>query len=229
MTALEKGQRKQEGSSAKSFDASPAVDDMVQQHGLPENLGGAKLAPESRSDGEALLREKKANESGIVRWLQLLAAVGIPFVLVYLALANLVNPQFAELRELVSSNRDAIAANASSIQRLEDKLDSSVARLDARIDSSIARLEDYIDSSIARLEDKLNSSIARLEDKIDSNIARLEDKLDSSVARLDARIDGSVARLEERINLIAELLILAVTNENITEGELRNLLNAGES
>ena len=161
-----------------------------------------------------MLREKKANESGVVRWLQLLAAVGIPFVLVYLALASLVNPQFAELRELISSNRDAIisnrdaiAANASSIQRLEDKLDSSVARLDARIDSSIARLEDYIDSSIARLEDKL-----------DSSIKRLEDKLDSSVARLDARID-----------LIAELLILAFTNENITEGELRNLLNAGDS
>ncbi len=192
MIALEKGQRKQEGSSAKSFDASLAVDDLVQQQGLPENLEGAELPPASRSDGEALLREKKANESGLVRWLQLLAAVGIPFVLVYLAFADLVNPQFAELRELVSSNRDAIisnrdaiAANASSIQRLEDKLDSS----------------------IARLEDKLNSSIARL-----------EDKLDSSVARLDARID-----------LIAELLILAFTNENITEAELRNLLNAGDS
>ena len=105
---------------------------------------------------------KKSDESGVVRWLQILAAVGIPLVLVYLALVGLVNPQFAEIREIVDSNRDAIAINTSRIQRLEDKIDSSVERLDNKID------------------------------------------------------------------LIAELLILSATNENITEGELRNLLNAGE-
>ncbi len=105
------------------------------------------------------MREKKANDSGVVRWLQLLAAVGIPLVLVYLALVGLVNPQFAELRELVSSNRDAIISNRDAI----------------------------------------------------------------------AANTSSIQRLEDRIDLIAELLILAATNENITEGELRNLLNAGES
>ncbi len=119
------------------------------------------------------MNEKKSDESGVVRWLQILAAVGIPLVLVYLALVGLVNPQFAEIRDIVDSNRDAIAANTSSIERLAAKFDSSVERLDA--------------------------------------------KIDSSVERLDAKID-----------LIAELLILAATNENITEGELRNLLNAGE-
>lgn len=130
------------------------------------------------------MSEKNSDQSNVLRWLQLLAAVGIPLVLVYLAFAGLVNPQFAELRELVSSNRDAIAVNASSIQRLEDKIDSSVERLDGKIDSGIQRL--------------------------------------------DGKIDSGIQRLEDRIDLIAEVLILATTNENITEAELRNLLNAGE-
>lgn len=115
------------------------------------------------------MNERKSDQSGVVRWLQLLAAVGIPLLLAYLAFAGLVNPQFAELRDLISSNRDlissnreAIAANASSIRNLETKLDNSVERLETRID------------------------------------------------------------------LVIEVLILAFTNENITEGELRNILNAGE-
>ena len=108
------------------------------------------------------MSEQETTQSAAFRWLQLLAAVGIPLLLAYLAFASLVNPQFAELRELVSSNRDAIAANTSSIERLEAKIDSNKARLEARID------------------------------------------------------------------LVAEVLILAITNENITEDELRNLLNAGE-
>lgn len=97
------------------------------------------------------MREQKANENEIVRWLQILAAVGIPLVLAYLALVGLVNPQFSEIREIVSSNRDTIAI-----------------------------------------------------------------------------VENNIERLEARTDLIAELLILAFTNENITEAELRNLLNAGE-
>lgn len=105
------------------------------------------------------MNAQESDQSNVARWLQLLAAVGIPLLLAYLAFAGLVNPQFAELRELIgsnreliSSNREAIAANASSIQRLED-----------------------------------------------------------------------------RIDLIAEVLILATTNENVTEAELRSLLSAGEA
>ena len=109
-------------------------------------------------DGDRL-NESKANANGIVSWLKLLAAVGLPVALFYLAIAGLVNPQFAEIRELISDNRDAIIANREAIAA--------------------------------------NSS--------------------------------GIQRLEDRINLVAEVLILAFTNENITEAELRNLLNAGES
>ena len=135
---------------------------MIPKDRLGKVRGGANPVLQGKSGEEAELSAKKSDESGVVRWLQILAAVGIPLVLVYLALVGLVNPQFAEIREIVDSNRDAIAINTSRIQRLEDKIDSSVERLDNKID------------------------------------------------------------------LIAELLILSATNENITEGELRNLLNAGE-
>ena len=104
------------------------------------------------------MSEKKSKERDVLRWLQILAAVGIPLVLVYLAVAGLVNPQFAEIRELVSDNRDAISSNREAIAA--------------------------------------NTS---------------------SIQRLDAKID-----------LIAELLILAFTNENVTEAELRNILSAAE-
>ena len=123
----------------------------------------------------------------MARWLQLLAAVGIPLLLAYLAFAGLVNPQFAELRELIGSNRELISSNRELISSNREAIAANA------------------------------SSIERLEDKIDGSVARLEDK-----------IDGSVARLEDRIDLIAEVLILATTNENVTEAELRNLLNAGE-
>lgn len=107
---------------------------------------------------ETELSERKSNQGNVVRWLQLLAAVGIPLVLVYLAFAGLVNPQFAEIREIVSDNRDAIISNRDAI----------------------------------------------------------------------AANASSIARLEARIDLVAEVLILAITNDNITEAELRNLLSAGE-
>jgi len=173
VTALEKGQQEQQGSSKKSFSTSPSLDELVAVKGLRKASRDTIPVPQDKNVDEAELNEKKSDESGVVRWLQILAAVGIPLVLVYLALVGLVNPQFAEIRDIVDSNRDAIAANTSSIERLAAKFDSSVERLDA--------------------------------------------KIDSSVERLDAKID-----------LIAELLILAATNEDITEGELRNLLNAGE-
>jgi len=115
------------------------------------------------------LSEINSDRSNVVRWLQLFAAVGIPLVLVYLAVAGLVNPQFAELRELISDNRDAIISNRDLISSNREAIAANA-------------------SSIARLE----------------------------------------ARLEARIDLVAEVLILAITNENITEDELRNLLNAGE-
>lgn len=114
--------------------------------------------PRPKSGEEAKLSEQKTNQSAVVRWLQLFAAVGIPLVLVYLAVAGLVNPQFAELRDLISDNRDAIVSNREAI----------------------------------------------------------------------AANASSIARLEARIDLVAEVLILAITNENITEAEPRNLLRAGE-
>lgn len=111
------------------------------------------------------MNEQESSESGFAYWLKIVAAVGIPLALLYLAVAGLVNPQFAELRELVSSNRDAISENRDAI---------------------------------------------------------------SSNREAIASVENRIERLEDRINLIAEVLILATTNDNITEAELRNLLNAGE-
>lgn len=115
------------------------------------------------------MSEQKKSENGLVYWLKLLAAVGIPLALLYLAIAGLFNPQFAEIREALSEiredvneNREAIAANSNGIERLE------------------------------------------------------------------AKVDSNIARLEARINLVIEVLILAFTNENVTEAELRSILSAGE-
>ena len=175
--------------------------------GLRKASGDANLVPRSKRSEAAEMSDQKSNQSNVVRWLQLFAAVGIPLLLAYLALVSLVNPQFAEIREIVSDNRDAIAANRSSIERLDAKIDSSIASLDAKIDSSVASLDA----------------------KIGSSVASLDAKIGSSVASLDAKIDSSVARLEARIDLVIEVLILAFTNDNLTEEELRNLLDAGES
>ena len=120
---------------------------------------------------------RESSESGFAYWLKIVAAVGIPLALLYLAVAGLVNPQFAELRKLVSNNRDAIISNRDLISSNREAIAANA----------------------------------------------------SSIERLEAKIDSSVARLEARIDLVAEVLILAFTNDNITEGELRNLLDAGES
>ncbi|MCY3799727.1 MAG: hypothetical protein OXG84_18120 [Chloroflexi bacterium] len=159
MTAIDKGQQEQQGSSKKPIGASPAIDELIAAKGLRKSSRDAILVSKEARGDEAELNAQESDQSNVARWLQLLAAVGIPLLLAYLAFAGLVNPQFAELRELIgsnreliSSNREAIAANASSIQRLED-----------------------------------------------------------------------------RIDLIAEVLILATTNENVTEAELRSLLSAGEA
>jgi len=133
------------------------------------------------------LNEQELSESGFAYWLKIVAAVGIPLALLYLAVAGLVNPQFAELRELISDNRDAIISNRDLISSNREAIAAN-----------------------------------------SSSIERLEAKIDSSVTSLDNKIDSSVARLEARIDLVIEVLILAFTNENITEAELRNLLNAGE-
>lgn len=133
------------------------------------------------------MSEKKSKENGVVRWLQLLAAVGIPLLLAYLAVAGLVNPQFAELRELISGNRELISSNRDLISSNREAIAANT-----------------------------------------SSIQRLEAKIDSSTERLDAKIDSSFAKLDARIDLVIEVLILAFTNENITEAELRNLLEAGE-
>ena len=122
------------------------------------------------------MSEQKSNQSEFASWLKILAAVGIPLALLYLAVAGLVNPQFAELRELVSSNRDAIISNRDLISSNREAIAAN----------------------------------------------------SSSIEKLEAKIDSSVARLEARIDLVIEVLILAFTNDNITEAELRNLLNAGE-
>lgn len=108
------------------------------------------------------MNEQKKSENGLVYWLKLLAAVGIPLALMYLAIAGLFNPQFAEIRDAINDNRDAISANREAIN---------------------------------------------------SNRAAFEAEFE---------------RLEARIDLITEVLILAFTNENITEAELRSILSAGE-
>ena len=202
MSAIEKGQDKPQGAGSESFDASPTLADLVAERGLRKVGGETDPVPRRSSDKEVDLSDQKSNESNAVHWLQILAAVGIPLLLAYLALVSLVNPQFAEMRELIRSNlnaiisnRDAIAANSSSIARLEDRLNSNIESLDARIDSSIESLESRIDG------------------RIDS---------------LESRIDGRIDSLESRIDLMAELLILSATNDNLTEAELRNVLNAGE-
>ena len=122
------------------------------------------------------MNEQKSDQSGVVRWLQLLAAVGIPLLLAYLAFAGLVNPQFAELRDLISSNRDLISSNRDLISSNREAIAANA----------------------------------------------------SSIQNLETKLDNSVDRLEARIDLVIEVLILAFTNENITEAELRNILNAGE-
>ena len=133
------------------------------------------------------MSKHRASESSFIYWLKILAAVGIPFALLYLAVASLVNPQFAELRELIASNRELISSNRELISSNREAIAANA-----------------------------------------SSIERLEAKVDSSVEKLDSKIDSSVARLEARIDLVIEVLIIAFTNENITEAELRNLLNAGE-
>lgn len=129
------------------------------------------------------MNEQKSDQSGVVRWLQLLAAVGIPLLLAYLAFAGLVNPQFAELRDLISSNRDLISSNRDLISSNRDLISSNREAIAANA---------------------------------------------SSIQNLETKLDNSVERLEARIDLVIEVLILAFTNENITEAELRNILNAGE-
>ncbi len=198
MTAIDKGQQEQQGSSKKPIGASPAIDELIAAKGLRKAGGDSIPVPKESSGDEAELNAQESDQSNVVRWLQLLAAVGIPLLLAYLVFAGLVNPQFAELRELIGSNRELISSNRELISSNREAIAANA------------------------------SSIERLEDKIDGSVARLEDRIDGSVARLENRIDGSVARLEDRIDLIAEVLILATTNENITEAELRNLLNAGE-
>lgn len=122
------------------------------------------------------MNERESSESGFAYWLKIVAAVGIPLALLYLAVAGLVNPQFAELRELISDNRDAIISNRDLISSNREAIAANA----------------------------------------------------SSIERLEAKLDSNIARLEAKIDLVAEVLILANTNENITEAELRNLLNAGE-
>ncbi len=173
MSALEKGQQKQQGSSAKSFDASTALGDLVPKDSL-QKVGGAAL--QRKGGEETQLNEQKSNQSGVARWLQLLAAVGIPLLLAYLAFAGLVNPQFAELRDLINSNRDLISSNRDLISSNREAITANT----------------------------------------------------SSIQNLETKLDNSVERLESRIDLVIEVLILAFTNENITEAELRNILNVGE-
>ena len=127
--------------------------------------GRANPVLHGKSGEEAELNEQESSESGFGYWLKIVPAVGIPLALLYLAVAGLVNPQFAELRELISDNRDAIISNRDLISNNREAIAANAS---------------------------------------------------------------SIERLEDRINLIAEVLILATTNENITEAELRNLLNAGE-
>ncbi len=117
------------------------------------------------------MNAQESDQRNVVRWLQLLAAVGLPLLLAYLAFAGLVNPQFAELRELIRDNRDAIISNRDLISSNRDLISSNREAIAAN--------------------------------------------------------RSSIERLEDRINLFAEVLILATTNENVTEVELRNLLNSG--
>ena len=165
MTAIDKGQQQPQGSSKKSFGASPALDDLVAAKGLRKASRDTIPGSKDKSGEETELNAQESDQSNVVRWLQLLAAVGIPLLLAYLAFASLVNPQFAELRELIGDNRDAIISNRDLISSNREAIAANAS---------------------------------------------------------------SIERLEDRIDLIAEVLILATTNENVTEAELRSLLNAGE-
>jgi len=138
---------------------------MIPKDRLGKVRGGANPVLQGKCGEKADVSAQESSESGFAYWLKIVAAVGIPLALLYLAVAGLVNPQFAELRALIGDNRDAIISNR---------------------------------------------------DLISSNREAI------------AANSSSIERLEDRINLIAEVLILATTNENITEAELRNLLNAGE-
>lgn len=158
MKAYEQGQGKQHGAKSEPFGASSALDDLLPNRGIRNVRRDANPVHQRSIDEEAELSERKSDDNRVVRWLQLLAAVGIPLVLVYLAFAGLVNPQFAEIRDAISQNRDAIISNRDAI----------------------------------------------------------------------AANASSIERLEARIDLVIEVLILASTNENITEAELRNILNAGD-
>ena len=165
MTALEKGQQDQQGSSKKSVSASSSLDDFVAAKGLRKASRDTVPVPQGKSGEEAELNKRESSESGFAYWLKIVAAVGIPLALLYLAVAGLVNPQFAELRKLVSDNRDAIISNRDLISSNREAIAANAS---------------------------------------------------------------SIERLEDRFDLIAEVLILATTNDNVTEAELRNLLSAGE-
>ena len=64
----------------------------------------------------------------------------------------------------------------SSINKLDDKIDSNSKELNDKIDSNSKELNDKIDSNSKELNDKIDSNSKELNDKIDSNSKELNDK-----------------------------------------------------
>lgn len=83
-------------------------------------------------------------------WLQIVASISIPLIMAFLALAALINPQFAELRSLIRENREAIVA-------LEIKFTGDITALDSKFTSEIARLDNRITEEVTRLDNKFDA------------------------------------------------------------------------
>lgn len=94
-------------------------------------------------------------------WLQIVASISIPLIMAFLALAAMINPQFAELRSLIRENREAIVA-------LEIKFTSEIAALDSKLTSEIARLDNRITEEVTRLDNRITEEVTRLDNKFDA-------------------------------------------------------------
>lgn len=135
-------------------------------------------------------------------WLQIVASISIPLIMAFLALAAMINPQFAELRSLIRENREAIVA-------LEIKFTSEIAALDSKFTSEIARLDNRITEEFTGLDNRITEEVTRLDNRITEEVTRLDNRITEEVTRLDNKFDA-----------LANLMIVALTNGEPTEAEL---------
>lgn len=122
----------------------------------------ARETAASRSEREReTLAVPIASKLQLPLWLQIVASISIPLIMAFLALAAMINPQFAELRSLIRENREAIVA-------LEIKFTSEIAALDSKFTSEIARLDNRITEEVTRLDNRITEEVTSLDNKFDA-------------------------------------------------------------